>query len=173
MQRVFYHNREDIVSTAALAGAICRQVGAAGTPEGALDGLDWFSLGRHYEQHGEAARAEHAYRCASEGLTGAELREALRCLATLLKRHGRWQEATEIWERWITSVPGADLTPYIELAKVYEWDARDLEQAEVWAAFGLHTAQAAPAWQRLPGQVAALEQRLERIRRKRARRGTP
>jgi hypothetical protein len=42
-----------------------------------------------------------------------------------------------------------------------------LERAEMWAGWALHNLRAAPAYQRLPGQVADLEHRLARIRRKR------
>jgi tetratricopeptide (TPR) repeat protein len=174
MQRVFYHNGEDILSTTALAAqaiALVAEPHAADRPPTAprLHGLDWFSLGRSYEQAGRLDEAEAAYRRALEELHGSDLREVFGSLCGLLKRSRRWADAVAAWERWLTSVPGADATPYIELAKYYEWEAHDLEQAEMWAAFGLHTLRTAPAYQRLPGQADELEHRLERIRRKRER----
>ena len=88
-------------------------------------------------------------------------------LGDLLKRQERWHEAADVWELWLTSVPGDDPTPYVELAKYCEWQLQDLEQAEMWAAWALHNLRTAPTYQRLPGQVADLEHRLARIRRKR------
>lgn len=46
----------------------------------------------------------------------SDQRLALQRLATLLKRQQRWVDAAALWERWLTTVPGADATPYIELA---------------------------------------------------------
>ncbi len=181
MRGVFYHNGEDILSTTALAAQAIVQVdgaqgggaqgagrglgrGAQGVP---LHGLDWLSLARSYEQAGRLDDAEAAYCRAVDDLSGSDLRETFACYCALLKRSRRWADAVAAWERWLTTVPGADATPYVELAKYYEWQARDLEQAEIWTAFGLHTLRATPAHQRLPGQLAELEHRLERIRRKR------
>jgi hypothetical protein len=72
-----------------------------------------------------------------------------------------------VWELWLSSVPGVDPTPYVELAKCCEWQWQDFARAEMWVGWALHNLQAAPAYQRLPGQVADLEHRLARIRRKR------
>ena len=168
MQRVFYHNQEDIVTTAALAQQMCQAVHAPHAAESALRGLDWVSLAQNHEQSGNAPEAERCYLYALERLDKADdQRLALQRLAVLYKRMQRWEDAAALWERWLSTVPGADAAPYIELSMYYEWKRRDLEQAEMWAAWGLHTVQAAPQWQRLPGQMTNLEQRLERIRRKR------
>lgn len=168
MQRVFYHNQEDIVTTAALAQQMCRAVQAPHAAESGLRGLDWVSLAQAYEQSNQPEDAERCYVRALDCLDQPnDQRVALERLAALLKRLQRWEDAAALWERWLTTVPGADATPYIELAMYYEWKRHDLEQAEMWAAFGLHTIQSAPQWQRLPGQMVNLEQRLTRIRRKR------
>ncbi len=169
MQRVFYHNREDIVTTTALAQQLCQAVNAPHAAESGLHGLDWVSLAQNYEQSNQPDAAERCYMQALDVLDQpSDQRLALQRLATLLKRQQRWVDAAALWERWLTTVPGADATPYIELAMYYEWKRQDLEQAEMWAAWGLHTINSAPHWQRLPGQMANLEQRLQRIRRKRA-----
>jgi hypothetical protein len=65
-------------------------------------------------------------------------------------------------------VPGNDATPYIELAKYCEWQLADLEQAEMWTGWALHNLRKIPVHQQQPGQLAALEHRLERLQRKRA-----
>jgi len=170
MSRVFYHNREDIVSMVALAH---RLIQAYATPEEAESGLgvqgaDWLALGITYEKRGEAARAEAAYRRALDAIRDdAHRADAFAHLADLCKRQARWDEAAAMWELWLTSVPGVDPTPYVELAKYCEWQLQELERAEMWAAWALHNLTAAPVYARLPGQVAELEHRLARIRRKR------
>ena len=171
MSRVFYHNREDIVSMVALAHHLIQ---AYASPDEAEEGLgvqgeDWLALGISYEKRDESARAEAAYRRALDAIADSRMRaDAFAHLALLFKRQARWAEAADVWQLWLTSVPGVDPTPYVELAKYCEWQANDLEQAEMWTAWALHNLRNAPVYQRLPGQMADLEHRLERVRRKRA-----
>jgi len=170
MRRVFYHNAEDIVSTAAIAGQVCSILQRSPATD-ELDGRDWISLGASLETMKRTEDAIAAYQQAIARLEDpAQQRDAFRLLSTLCKRAGRWNDAVAAWEQWLATVPGADATPYIELAKYYEWAERDLEQARMWAAFGLHTVKALPAWQRLPGQLSDLERRLERLQRKQSTR---
>lgn len=56
-------------------------------------------------------------------------------------------------------------TPYVELAKYYEWRNGDLEQAEMWTQWALHSLRKLPMHQRPPGQTNELEHRLMRIQR--------
>lgn len=169
MQRVFYHNREDIVSMVALAQRLVAAYlpGEQCEPAG-VEGEDWVSLGAWYAAQGDVGRAESAYRRALDTIRNDGGRaEAFAHLASLLKRQERWDEAAAVWELWLTSVPGLDPTPYVELSKYCEWQLTDLTRAEMWAAWALHNLTSAPAHQRLPGQLADLEHRLARIRRKR------
>jgi tetratricopeptide (TPR) repeat protein len=169
MGNVFYHNREDIVSTASLAAQVCRMLEEPHAEELGVAGLDWLSLGVSYDQAGRLDEAVLAYQRAIEQVTDSRVQaEAFRRLGALHKRAGNWPEAVDTWERWLTTVPGGDATPYIELAKYWEWTGRDLERAAMWAAFGLHTVQSVPQWQRLPGQTADLEQRIARLAKKRS-----
>jgi hypothetical protein len=167
MRRVFYHNREDIVSMVALARHLV-QAYLEPTAAPDLTAEEWLALGICHEQRGDLQRAEHAYR----HTIGAVSRDATRAeayaqLGALLKRQERWSEACDVWQAWLTTVPGVDPAPFVELAKHCEWQADDLEQAEMWTGWALHTLRTAPTHQRLPGQVAELEHRLARIRRKR------
>ncbi len=171
MSRVFYHNREDIVSMVSLAHRLIQAYTAPEEAEATLEvqGEDWLSLGGGYTRCGDLARAEWAYRHALEVIADDNHRaQTFAQLGDLLKRQARWQEAAEVWELWLTSVPGVDPTPYVELAKCCEWQWQDLERAEMWVGWALHNLRTAPAYQRLPGQVADLEHRLARIQRKRA-----
>lgn len=166
VNRVFYHNREDIVSMVSLAERLARVHGMAldDLDETDLVDADWTSLGQSYERHGDPAAAEIAYRRALDMVAGPALTDAFQRLAQLQKRQKRWAEATEIWQRWITTVPGNDATPYVELAKYCEWHAKDLEQAEMWTSWALHNLRSSTARQRDGEQVEALEHRLARIR---------
>ncbi len=168
MRRVFYHNREDIVSMAALASHLARAYASQLVHPEALAAEDLFSLALCHERQGATSLAERAYRLALDMAATDSLRsEVFAHWSALLKRQARWEEAAELWQRWLATVNGADATPFIELAKYHEWRTRDLEQAEMWAGWGLHTVEALPAHRRLPGQRADLERRLRRIQSKR------
>jgi uncharacterized protein HemY len=172
MSRVFYHNREDIVSMVSLAQRLIQAYTAPEEAEATLDvqGEDWLSLGAGYVRCGDPSRAEWALRHALEVIRDdAHRGQAFAQLGNLLKQQERWDDAAAVWELWLSSVPGVDPTPYIELAKCCEWQWQDLERAEMWTAWALHNLRSAPAYKRLPGQVTDLEHRLERLQRKRAR----
>jgi uncharacterized protein YprB with RNaseH-like and TPR domain len=166
INRIFYHNREDIVSMVALAH---RLVLAYGDEQSRSDveGEDWLALAVCYERQGDLVRAEDAYRAATTAIADDGWRaDAFARLGDLLKRQERWSEAAAIWELWLTSLPGHDMTPFCELSKYCEWQLRDLAQAEMWAAWALHDLRQVASYQRRPGQIADLEHRLARIRRK-------
>jgi tetratricopeptide (TPR) repeat protein len=176
MPSIFYHNHEDIVSMVGLAerlyGVFGRSGHAAEASTVELHGLEWLALGCCYEGLEDWPRAEEAFRQALDGLAGSprEIQgraEAFRRLGQLQKQQGRWQEAAETWQLWLSSVPGTDPTPYVELAKYCEWQAADLEQAAMWTGWALHNLRTAPARQRSAAQIAELEHRLERLERKR------
>lgn len=169
LRGVFYHNGEDILSMVGLAERLCASFG----PENAvhepptLPGEDWLALGQCCETTGQSALAEQHYRRAQATLRDPQAKaELFARLGQLLKRQGRWAEAAEIWQLWLTSVPGHDPAPFVELAKYCEWQVNDLEQAEMWTAWALHNLRTASAGQRRPGQISELEQRLARIKRK-------
>lgn len=168
MRRVFYHNHEDIVTMVALADHLSRAFGDSPAPTATLQGMDWMGLGRIHERAGDFAQAEVAYNRALESVRNSSERSELLCsLAELYKKQGHWSKAAETWQLWITSVPGSDPTPYVELAKYCEWELRDLEQAEMWTAWALHNLQKAHPAARRPGDVRELEHRLARLQRKR------
>jgi tetratricopeptide (TPR) repeat protein len=172
MRRVFYHNHEDIMTMVALADHLSRAFSDSPSPAEAaptVTGMDWAGLGRAYERTGAHDQAETAYRRALESVHNPSDRsEILRALGEIYKRQGYWTQATETWQDWITSVPGGDPYPYIELAKYCEWERHDLEQAEMWTAWALHNLQSALPSLRRPGDIRELEHRLARIQRKRA-----
>jgi uncharacterized protein YprB with RNaseH-like and TPR domain len=167
MRRIFYHNQEDILSMVGLATHLSRVLAVA--DERPLEREDWLSLGQCLEGQGAWAEAEAAYRRAIELVRDPAARGlAFSQLAALLKRQSRWAEAAELWERWLTTVPGSDLTPYIELAKYCEWRLGELDQAAMWTQWAIHTVRAMPVWQQPAGVLHELERRLARILRKSA-----
>ena len=176
MARVFYHNREDIVSMVPLAALLCAPFSLAGAalPDASLPPADWLSLGRCYEELTWLEASEAAYRRALAGTLSAELRGlALRRLGGLFKRQERRAEAVAIWQDWITSVPGPEVTPYEELAKHHEWQETDLAAARKWTLWGLHTARQLPPGPTREEALASLQHRLERLERKLAERAAP
>ena len=170
MERVFYHNREDIVSMVSLATRLAEAFGRSqgSARDASLHGQDWLSLGTTYERVDDWAQAEAAYlRAFDSAANGTDRAEILFRMGRLQKRQGRWHEASETWQLWLTSVPGNDPAPYVELAKYCEWQLQDYEQAEMWTAWALHNLQQEEsefAWSRT---ISELEHRLHRIRRKR------
>ena len=82
-----------------------------------------------------------------------------------MKRQGRWQEAADAWQAWLSSTPGVD--PFLVGAReILEWQLGDYDHAEMWAAWALYNLQQQDgrlAWART---ISELEHRLNRIRRK-------
>jgi hypothetical protein len=167
--RVFYHNREDIVSMAPLAALLCApfEEGGNGWLRQPLHPVDCVSLGRCFEELGWDATGELAYRAALERPLPPEVRTvALHRLGWMLKRQERREEAAAVWQDWITSVPGPDPTPYEELAKHHEWQTNDLATARTWTLWALHTARQLSAGPTREQALAALQHRLDRLERK-------
>jgi uncharacterized protein len=172
IERVFYHNREDIVSMVSLAAHLAAALDrSTNTERGTvLQGQDWLSLGIAFERMDDVRQAETAYLRALDAVANhTERAEAFLRLGRLQKRQGHWQNAAETWQLWLSSVPGNEPAPYVELAKYCEWKLHDYEQAEMWTAWALHNLRGDGsrfAWSRTIGE---LEHRLDRIRRKRSR----
>ncbi|NOZ29364.1 MAG: tetratricopeptide repeat protein [Chloroflexi bacterium] len=166
MARVFYHNREDVLSMVALATILCR---ACSVPEedDALHPIDYTALGWALERAGDWPQAERAYRRALADPLPDDVRDyALARLGTLLKRQGRRREAAELWQEWINRAPGDDVTPFVELAKHYEWHERDLETALMWSQWARRIVEGWPPGYRRDATLGELDHRIGRLRRK-------
>ena len=172
MQRVFYHNREDIISMAALAEVVCTAYAdPAAAGAGHLQPLDLLSLARVHADLERLDSAEMLFRAALDQLSGrAHLAESFDGLGRLLKRQRRWEEAVSVWRQWLTTVRGAggapDSRPYVELAKFYEWQSGDLTQAAMWTQWALHEEEQSPSQIRSLAVQTELRHRLARIQRK-------
>ncbi|GAB4564570.1 MAG: metal-dependent exonucleaseMrfB [Anaerolineae bacterium] len=163
---IFYHNREDILSMAALSVLLGRACLG-------LDGLhpaDAVSLAIARAGAGDVERAETLLRWALERRLAPPIRRlAYSHLGHLLKRQERWDDAVAVWARWADDGPTADVEPYEELAKYYEWHAKDLDQALRWTDRACHLAETWNDPLARRRALADLKHRLERLQRKIAR----
>lgn len=135
MQRVLYHNAEDILSMVTLSAHILETFA---DPVGERrSGLDCLRLAMWHDDRGEAEAAEAAYQAALTRKLPVDQKPILyNRYAGLLKRLDRRAEALPLWERWADQAE-TDPTPSLELAKYYEWEAKDADQAKAWAARAL------------------------------------
>jgi uncharacterized protein len=165
LTRVFTHNRDDVLSLAALLSWFGQALGDAPS----LSSGEWAGLGRLWEDV-DLDRALVCYRTALErGLDGEHGHVVRLRLAWWEKRAARWEEACALWE---TAARRAafDPRPWEELAKFHEHRRRDLMAAHsvVSTAIGLARASgvAAPV-------LDAFDHRLGRIERRLASRHAP
>jgi len=95
MPGVFVHNRNDIVSLAALAVHASELVEEGSEPDHPVDD---FSLGRIFERAGEPDRSiQHYTRALGGGVGGSVRRRSLRQLALHYKRREDWEQAGALW----------------------------------------------------------------------------
>ncbi len=141
LEAVFYHNAQDILSLVTLATRLARFLRDPWGDGGARHGLEFFALGRLYEQREQPQDAIAAYRAALLLAMPVQVREqAWQRLSLLLKRQGAWEEALEIWESLLSRPEDHPLYAYVELAKYHEHRSKDLARAEylVQQAIGEH-----------------------------------
>jgi uncharacterized protein len=165
---VFYHNVVDITSMARLAGRLAWlfEISHLDQHVVELHPLDCLSLARCYGAVEWFEAGETAYRAALRQAAAAERVLVFRELGFFLKRLERRAEAAALWEEWIGTVAGDDLTPYIELAKYHEWHTLDLAAARGWTAWAIHSIQDWPPGFAREEMLAALQHRLLRLERK-------
>ncbi|HKZ32071.1 MAG TPA: ribonuclease H-like domain-containing protein [Vicinamibacteria bacterium] len=164
LARVFEHNRQDIVSLAALAVLACQWVEEAR----AEDPRDIFSLGRVLERGRRYERSEACYRRALSADSAAVRGPALLRLGWRAKRGGDHARAAELWAQ---AGEAGEVEGWRELAMHHEHRSRDLEQALVAVERGMRLVEAAARDdRRARHQAEALERRRQRLQRKQARR---
>lgn len=163
MARVFEHNRIDILSLVTLGVILCQAFTRLDAP--GVAPLDLVSLARWHYSQGRLVESEHAYRTALESAEDVHSRrEALTGLAYLLKRTGHHEEALPLWEALTET--RLDTTGHEELAKHYEWRARDLARALDWTEAGLALARSWRPGTQQETALIAFERRQTRLRRK-------
>jgi hypothetical protein len=177
MRRVIYHNAVDILSMVTLMGhvlevfessVVSHQSSAVSGQQSAekLTPEDWLRLAQWHEDNGREAEAEAAYRRALAGNLNLEMRAVgLARFAALLKRQDRRAEAAPLWEQW-ASFTLDDPAPFVELAKFYEWHARDLAAAQKWTERAQNVVGGWPRGWKKDEAVTELKRRQDRLKNK-------
>jgi len=163
LARVFEHNRQDIVSLAALAVLACQWV-EDGQAE---DARDIYSLARVLERGRLYARSEAEYQRALAA--GSELVRgpALLRLAWRAKRAGEYERAAELWAE---AGEAGEVEGWRELAMHHEHRSRSFDRALEAVERGLALVEPlAERDRRAWHQAEALVRRKRRIRRKQQR----
>jgi hypothetical protein len=158
LARVFAHNRDDVLSLAALLGWFAQALGEAPS----LSASEWAGLGRLWEPV-DLERALACYRMALErGLAGEHAHVVRLRLAWWEKRAARWDAARALWE--MAARHGAfDPRPWEELAKFHEHRRRDFAAAHSVVTAAMDLARAAGVADRV---LDAFGHRLGRIERR-------
>jgi uncharacterized protein YprB with RNaseH-like and TPR domain len=129
LRAVFRHNALDILSLVALLAHLGQTIG--GGPPADLD--DCVALARWDESEGRLAEAVQLYEVALDGGADGEGRAlAMRRLARLYRRLGRWEDAARLWHQEAENggTAARRLEALIELAKLEEHRRRDYKAAE-------------------------------------------
>jgi len=120
--KVFRHNRDDIVSLAALSILACQWV----EEHRAEDPRDVLSLARLLERARLYERSDAQYQRAAKNGRGSLRNAALRGLALRAKRAGDFEEAAGLWA---AAAEAGDVLAMLELAMHHEHRTRDLAAA--------------------------------------------
>ena len=165
MPGIFYHNAQDILSLATRTARMCDLVAAPQPDQIQVPGEDLYGLARHFQDVGEIDKAEAAFVQSAGTCHEPRVREmAVRDLAHLLKRQERRAEALPWWQQ-LVETEGA-VYACEELAKHYEWQDKDLDQARDWTQRAIQLVQAWPPGLKRRDAQAELEHRLQRLERK-------
>jgi uncharacterized protein YprB with RNaseH-like and TPR domain len=172
MAGVLYHNTQDVLSMAVLAAEVAERYRRP--PAEFEDPLDALAMAHIYRGLGRAALAEEGFRAALGAVLAAGERvRALEGLAEIFKAGGASEKAVEFWEGWHTAAPD-DPLPCVELAKFYEWRARDPEAALRWTESAFAASESIPVAVRRHRIERALAHRRKRLEKKqKTKRGKP
>ena len=164
MAGIFYHNAIDILSLAGLFGHMAFLLDDPHSNR-IQHGEDVVALARFFESMGEIPEAEALYQKAlSTDLPEEVYWDTIQRFSFLLKRKGEWSAAIALWEQAAES--GA-LYAFEEIAKYYEHQTGDLEEAHRWTvgAVTLLNGRHFPAYEYHSWQEK-LTHRLERLERR-------
>jgi len=128
ISRVFYHNQMDILTMVALLGRIHL---IYHDPEAAKPkkGIEHFSLGRLFWDHGERLKAIPCFEKALNRCDDEMAWEAMKWLSMAFKKTGQIERAKLIWEEMLSWPHLKDIYPYIELAKYHEHRLKKFDNA--------------------------------------------
>ena len=168
LARVFYHNRQDIVSLSFLLKSLIRSSkSVTSTSLERLSGEEALSMGLLLLRESRWPDAERLLVFATRKLGGSEHHAAsFRELGLQYKRRGHWENAKAIWEEWLSATVQDCVDPYVELAKYYEWRTKDLLQAEVHTRWAIHVHRSSQISRNSHQIQEELHHRLRRLERK-------
>ncbi len=131
---IFYHNAIDILSLAGLFShmtAILQDPFTEKTPHN----QDIVALARLFESMEDHQQAANLYRKALNTHLPDELYwDTIKRFSFLLKRNQDWQGAIDLWRK---AADHQDLYAFVELAKYYEHQTKDLVEAQQWTLKGI------------------------------------
>jgi uncharacterized protein YprB with RNaseH-like and TPR domain len=131
IQRVFYHNRIDVLSLVTLAARIHELVHAPETASRREWG-EGYSLGKLFSQHKRMREAIECFQGALKVCKVSGEWDVMKSLSLAMKREGQIEKAASIWMEMISFDGGRELFAYEELAKYYEHHVRDFGAALKW-----------------------------------------
>lgn len=129
LKNVFYHNAMDILALAALFNHTSHML------ENPLNGsvrhgVDLVAVGKLFEDLGQPEAAGQVYEHSLSHILPEEIyAEAGQRLAAIRRRQGDYQAALALWH---DAAEQGHVYAHVELAKFYEHQRRDLEQAAHW-----------------------------------------
>ncbi len=128
LKSVFYHNAQDVVSLAALFNVIHAMLDqetqyAIEFPE------DYASLAYLYEKLGNREQAETYFDAYFSSLAGSADPEVLYDYAWMQRRNENWSVAVKYWH---LAAEQNHLPAMVELAKYYEHQVKNVQQAMQW-----------------------------------------
>jgi uncharacterized protein YprB with RNaseH-like and TPR domain len=158
--RVFYHNQMDILSMVALVGRIhlVYHDHQAIQPR---KGIEHFSLGRLFWDHGDLKKAIPCFETALKRCDEDLVWEVMTWLSRAFKKTGQGEKALSLWEEMVTWPHQKDAFPYIELAKYHEHRLEDVEGAIAYVDMALRQT---PLYHQK--EIELLQHRKQRLERK-------
>jgi len=136
LQKVFNHNRADVLAMVAIATRACAMFDAPldaplkRDPTHTLSAAEYLGLARVFEQMDNLDAAERAYRAALGGSLPIDLRcRTLLGLAALLKRLRRHDDAATHWQAVVDESPIHSVAALVELSKYWEHRRHDPARA--------------------------------------------
>ncbi len=160
---VFYHNRVDILSLAALFHFMGRVLSQP--QESPLPSIDVASIARLYHDLGHLNTASELYAQSISGDMPPEIMiKTLLKHAEIHKKQGNTSEAIALWKQ---AADYGSLEAHLELAKLYEHALKQFDSALEWAnrAFQLCSELPLPAWKRREW-LHEISHRIERLEEK-------
>jgi len=122
LEDILSHNAQDIASLCRLLGHLSHMYAQ---PEQQTFSEDIFSMGLALEKRRETERACKCYRLASQGKLAASCQMRL---GVISRRCKDYKSSLEHFKAMAKSDP-TDVTPWVEMAKIYEHRLRDIDSA--------------------------------------------